>query len=81
MEPQVVRMNNNEVEIKRNRCKYNNFTTCQLSIFNGKDVSIEIMDWISEMELAFITYGCNSKLQTTYTILQFRGGLVASVIR
>mgnify|MGYP001545756043 CR=1 FL=1 len=28
------------------------------------------------MELAFITYGCKGKLQTTYVVRQFRGGFV-----
>ena len=31
------------------------------------------MDWISEMELAFMTCDCQGKLQTTFAVRQFRG--------
>ncbi|KAL7603493.1 hypothetical protein Lser_V15G16676 [Lactuca serriola] len=34
------------------------------------------MDWISEMELAFMTCGCRGKLQTTFAVRQFRGSVV-----
>lgn len=38
-----------------------------------KDI-VEVMDWISEMELAFITSDCIGKTQTTYILRQFKGG-------
>lgn len=34
------------------------------------------MDWIQDMDLTFITCGCKGKLQTTYTVRQFRLGAI-----
>ena len=54
-ELQVVRRNNQYEGIKRNGCKYKDFMTCKPSTFTGKEDPIGDIDWISEMELAFIT--------------------------
>ncbi|XP_052621088.1 uncharacterized protein LOC128126933 [Lactuca sativa] len=78
-EPQVVRRNNQDEGIERNRCKYKDFTNFKPSTFTGKEDPIEVMDWISEMELAFITCGCKEKLQTTYVVHQFMGGLFGNM--
>ncbi|XP_023758742.1 uncharacterized protein LOC111907174 [Lactuca sativa] len=49
------------------------FTTFNPSSFRGKEDPVGVMDWISEMESAFITCGCTGKLQTTYAMRQFKG--------
>ncbi|KAL7582700.1 hypothetical protein Lser_V15G42899 [Lactuca serriola] len=75
-EPPVVRRNNQDEGIKRNGRKYKDSTTCKPSKFIGKEDPIGVMDWISEMELAFITCGCKGKLHITYAVRQFRSGVV-----
>lgn len=50
------------MEIERNGCKYKNFMTFKPSTFSGQEGQIKVMDWNSELELAFITCGCKGKL-------------------
>ena len=74
--PPIVRQDNHEGRNDGMGCKYKDFLTCKPSTFNGKEDPIGVMDWISEMELAFMTCGCRGKLQTIYAVRQFRGGAV-----
>ena len=74
--PPIVRQNNQNGRNDGMGCKYKDFLTCKPSTFTGKEDPIGVMDWISEMELAFMTCGCRGKLQTTYAVRQFRGGAV-----
>jgi len=74
--PPIVRQNNQDDEVERNGCKYKDFLTCKPSTFTGKEDPIGVMDWILEMELAFMTCSCKGKQQTTFAVRQFRGGVV-----
>ena len=60
--PPLVRQNNHDGGIDGLGCKYKDFLTCKPSTFTGKEDPIGVMDWISEMELAFMTCGCKGKL-------------------
>ena len=69
--PPIVRQNNQDEEVERNGCKYKDFLTYKTSTFTRKEDPIGVMDWISEMELAFMTCGCKGKQQTTFVVHQF----------
>lgn len=46
---QLVKRNNPDGGIDRNRFKYKDFTTCKSSNSNRKEDPIEVVDWIFEM--------------------------------
>lgn len=73
VEPQMFRGNNTDEGVDKNGCKYKKFMTCKTSYFRGKEEPIGVIDWISKMDQTFITYSCIGKLQTTYTVRQFKG--------
>lgn len=72
----LVRKNHQEGGIDGLGCKYKDFLTCKPSTFTGKEDPIVVMDWISKMELDYMKCGCIGKLQTTFAVYQFRGGVV-----
>ena len=72
----MVRRINQGDGVERNECKYKDFMTCKPSTFTRKEDPIGVMDWISKMQLAFMTCGCKGKLQTIFAVRQFRGGVV-----
>ena len=43
---------------------HTDFMIFNSSSFNGKEDPIGVMDWMSEMELAFLTCGCTGKLES-----------------
>lgn len=62
----------------RGCCNYKDFMNCNLSLFNGKEDQVGVIDWISEMEMEmdFVTRGCTGKSQTSYVMRQFKGASI-----
>lgn len=48
--------------------KYKYFMTCKTTSFNYNEDSVRVMDWISEMELTFISCNYTGKLQRNYVV-------------
>lgn len=59
MEPQVVMRNKMDVEIKGDRCMYNDLMPSRATILCGTSKRVEVIDWISETEMVFESYNCS----------------------
>ena len=53
-------------------CKYKDFMTCRPSTYSGVAKPVVVMDWISEMEMAFATCGCSERQKTIFAVRQLK---------
>lgn len=66
VEPPVARRNVPERGIDRDRCMYNNFLGAKPPSLSRSPNPIEIMDWISKMEMVFGSYNCSDKQKIVF---------------
>ena len=76
-EPPVVERNDPERERNRDGRMYKNFLGAKPPSLSGSPKPVEIMDWISEMEMVFESCDCSNKQKTVFAVRQLKTGVLS----
>ena len=76
-EPTIAEWNNPEREINRDERMCKNFLGTKPPSLSGSPKPVEIMDWISEMEMVFESCDCSNKQKTVFAVRQLKTGVLS----
>ena len=74
--PRVVRRNDSDRNIDRGWHMYKNFLRAKPPTLSRSSKPVEIMDWISEMEIVFESRNYSNKQKTIFAIKQLKTGVL-----
>lgn len=72
VEPPRVRRRNPEERIRRNDCKYKDFMVAKQPSLSGSLTPIEVIDWISRMEMVFESCNYSNRKKTILVVRELK---------
>ena len=75
--PHVVIRNHPEGGNDGRWCKYKDFIASKPPSLSGIPTPVEVMNWISEMEIVFESYNCSNKQSTFLIVRQLKTGVLS----
>ena len=75
--PPMVKQNHQDGGNDGRGCKYKDFMASKPPSLSGSPTPVEVINWISEMEMVFESCDCSEKQKTVFAVIQLKTGVLS----